>query len=376
MVDYVANATHVKRAWELSGRYVGAAIAEHAGRDFADIVQGLVPSMLLAAGAVMTTTAVGAAVGAGLGALAGGVGAAPGAVAGGSLGLSIGLGILEWLGLGVLAVYIGSGLADVAKDLDAGAQMAWTSGGSATQIDAAARRMAGAVGRLFSLVLQGIVADVSARGMAAATKQLAASRLGASLQNVFRTDAFEQALGKHILEQTKPLPNGESALGRFNAPPVVQRRAGKAAQFYSKHEASIRNEYITNVVDFLKTIDLSREVQSGSDVLRVGDEVVRYRVGTHDNPATALFATRPGTSPTDLALSWQGRTRVRYRVKAPPPDVLQTTITGLRLGKPGSRFTGHFSDSSISGGTGTQYVIPNWSTYLEEIKPFSSSRRR
>ena len=59
------------------------------------------------------------------------------------LGLSIGLGILEWLGLGVLAVYIGSGLADVAKDLDAGAQMAWTSGGSATQIDAAARRMAG-----------------------------------------------------------------------------------------------------------------------------------------------------------------------------------------------------------------------------------------
>src|SRR4029079_4067688 len=135
-----------------------------------------------------TTPAVGAAVGAGLGALAGGVGAAPGAVAGGSLGLSIGLGILEWLGLGVLAVYIGSGLADVAKDLDPGAQMAWTSGGSATQIDAAARRMAGAVGRLFSLVLQGIVADVSARGMAAATKQLAASRLGASLQNVFRTD--------------------------------------------------------------------------------------------------------------------------------------------------------------------------------------------
>ena len=375
MVDYPANAIYVKRAWDLSGRYVGAAIAEHTGSDFADIVRAFVPSMLLAAGAVMTTTALGAAVGAGLGALAGGVGAAPGAVAGGSFGLSVGLSILEWLGLGFLAVYIGSGLADVAKDIEAGAETAWKSGGSAMQIDAAARRMADGVGRLFSLVLQGIAAYVSARGIAAAMKQLSSSRLGPSLQRVFGTEAFEQALGKHILEQTKPLPNGESALGRFNAPPAVQRRAGKAAQFYSRHEASIRNEYITNVVDFMKTIDLSRDVRSGSDVLKVGDELVRYRVGTLDNPAAALFATKEGTSPTHLAMSWQNRTLVRYRVKAPPPDVLKTNLTAIRLGKPGSRFTGHFSDSAISGGTGTQYVIPNWSAYLEEIRPFSSPRR-
>lgn len=375
MVDYAANASHVKRAWTLSGRYVGAAIADRTGQDFADIVHGLIPSMLLGAGAVMTTTALGAALGAGVGALAGGVGAAPGAVAGGSLGLSVGMWILEWLGLGFLAAYIGSGLADVAKDIEAGVQTAWTSGGSATKIDAAARRMADGVGHFFSLVLEGIAMYVSARGIAGAMKQLSASRFGTSLQRVFGTEAFEQALGKHILEQTKPLPNGEAALGRINAPPAVQRRAGKAAQFYSKHEATIRNEYVTNVVDFLKTIDLSHDVQSGSSVLKVGDQLVRYRLGTLDNPASALFATKPGTSPTDLGLSWQNRTLVRYRVKAPPPDVLRTTITGIRLGKPGSRFTGHFSDDAISGGTGTQYVIPNWSAYLEEIRPVPPPKR-
>jgi hypothetical protein len=106
-----------------------------------------------------------------------------------------------------LAVYIGSGLADVAKDIEADAKTAGKSGGSATHIDAAARRMADGVGRLFSLVLQGIAAYVSAQGIAAAMKQLSSSRLGPSLQRVFGTEAFEQALGKHIVEQTKPLPN-------------------------------------------------------------------------------------------------------------------------------------------------------------------------
>jgi hypothetical protein len=47
MADYTANATYVKRAWDLSDRYVVAATIQSAGSDFADIIRGLVPSMIL-----------------------------------------------------------------------------------------------------------------------------------------------------------------------------------------------------------------------------------------------------------------------------------------------------------------------------------------
>jgi hypothetical protein len=375
MADYTANATYVRRAWDLSDRYVVAATIQSAGCDFAGIIRGLVPSMILAIGAVMTTTALGATIGAGLGALGGGVGAAPGAVAGGNVGLTVGLAILDWFGLAFLAIYIGSGLSDIGRDFQHGIQTAWTSGGAQPQIDAAARQMADGVGRFSSLLLQAVFAYVAAEGIAAGAKRLGSSRLGVSVQKFFSTDAFEQAFGKYLLERTKPLPNGSSALGRLNEPPMVQRRAGKAAKFFSRFQSSIRNDYVTNVFDFLKTVDLSQAVETGSGVLKVGDELVRYRVGASDNPASAMFLTKVGTSPTDLAISWNNRTLVRYRVKAAPPDVLKSNVTGIRLGKPGARPTGHFSDSAISGGTGTQYIVPNWSAYLEEVKQVSFQKR-
>ena len=374
MVEYAANANYVRRAWERSDRYIVAAIVEHAGNDFAEIIRSLVPSMVFALGTVVATTAVGATVGAGIGAVAGGVGAVPGAVAGGNIGLSLGVAILEWCGLAFLAVYLGASIADVGQDFERGIQTAWTSGGSPSQIDSAAKQMANGVGRFCGLLLQAIAAYVAAEGFVVVARRLGGSRLGVSVQKLFSTDAFEQALGKYILEQTKPLPGGRSALGRVGQPPLVQRRAGKAAKFFSKYRASIQNEYVPDVVAFLKTIDLSQEVRDGAGVLKVGDQLARYRTGA-DNPSTALFLTKVGTSPTDLAISWQDRMLVRYRVKAPPPDVLKTSVTGIRLGKPGKQVTGHFSDRAVSGGTGTQYIFPNWSTYLEEIKPPVSKKR-
>ncbi len=126
----------------------------------------------------------------------------------------------------------------------------------------------------------------------------------------------------------------------------------------SRFQSSIRNDYVTNVFDFLKTVDLSQAVETGSGVLKVGDELVQYRIGASDNPASAMFLTKVGASPTDLAISWNNRTLVRYTVKAAPPDVLKSSVTGIRLGKPGIRPTGHFSDSAISGGSGNAGHCP------------------
>ena len=93
-IEYAYGVLYVKQAWAQSGRYVPAAIVKHAGADFADLLSGILPAMLMSAGLVVVSTGVGASVGAGIGALAGGVNAVPGAIVGAEMGLSVGVSLL------------------------------------------------------------------------------------------------------------------------------------------------------------------------------------------------------------------------------------------------------------------------------------------
>jgi hypothetical protein len=58
-----------------------------------------------------------------------------------------------------------------------------------------------------------------------------------------------------------------------------------------------------------------------------------------------------------------------------PADVLKSHVTGKRLGASmQDKFTGHFQDSHLTGGTGVQYVIPNAELYLEPVIPKTSGK--
>lgn len=197
--DYLQRVSYVKRAWDLmEDKYGPEAILKQTGADFSELVAGILPSLLAALGAVVFTTVVGAAIGGLIGALGGGVTAIPGAIAGGEAGFSFGMWILEWLGLGFLVVYVGSGLNEVGKHFTAGITRAWNSRGSRRLIDAASREMADAVGRMFSLILQGLVALFMEEGLESAVKIVSKSRLGESLAAFVRSKAFRRLVANTL----------------------------------------------------------------------------------------------------------------------------------------------------------------------------------
>jgi hypothetical protein len=150
----------VHLAWERarSRGYIRQAISQHTREDFAQLIEGLVSGLLMAAGLVAGSMVVFSAFGAAVGFFFGGVGAGPGAVAGGRLGFLIAMEILEWLGLAFVVQYVASRLGGVNAAFSHGARTAFDSCGDPSQIDMAAHQMADAIGLLFSLILQGIVA--------------------------------------------------------------------------------------------------------------------------------------------------------------------------------------------------------------------------
>jgi len=132
--------------------------------------------LVMAMGGLVLTTGLGAVIGGAVGALGGGVGAIPGAVAGADIGLTIGNGILAWAGIGFLALYIGSHLADMSSRFKSAILIAWNSDGNRAMIEAAAREFAGGTGFFVSLVLQAFVLfltkGASKQGTAVSLSQL------------------------------------------------------------------------------------------------------------------------------------------------------------------------------------------------------------
>ena len=187
----LARLGNVSLAWDLArSRYASASIARHTGEDFLQIIRGLLDGLLMSVALVGGTAALGGVVGAVIGSLGGGVGAAPGAVVGVRLGLALGMALLEWLGVAFLAEYVAGHLGTVGSTLARGISMAWHSCGTRSEIEAAARVMAEAIGLFFSLLLQAVVAYLS-RELAGPAK----GRLGPALERLSESRMFRQARG-------------------------------------------------------------------------------------------------------------------------------------------------------------------------------------
>jgi hypothetical protein len=157
-LEYVRRLGYVDEAWtKCQIAYANEAIIKQVGEDAWTILEGILAGLIMAMPSLVLTSTVGAVVGGAVGALGAGVGAIPGAVAGAEIGLTIGNGILAWLGIGFLAIYIGSHLVEMGSRFKSAILMAWNSNGDRVTIDAAAHEFAEGTGFFVSLVLQAIV---------------------------------------------------------------------------------------------------------------------------------------------------------------------------------------------------------------------------
>ena len=348
LIDYGRRLSYVDRAWTLSTAYAPKAIVKHAGADFAKLVQDLVPSLLYALGGVLLTTIVGAAVGAAVGSLGAGVGAAPGAVAGAEVGLAVGLWMLEWLGLGFLAVYLGSALVEIVRHFKRGVTTAWESCGDPLNIQAAAAEMADGVGRFFSLVFQGIVAYAAQQGMAVALQRLSASKIGRGMSTFLKSAAFEERTITYYLER----------LGRPREPALVRQRVGVAIRFL-RDDAKLGSDAI---LELLKGIDFSSPVEvCAANTFKVGDILISNVTGAAGRWRYGNWFTKAGFSTDSVGIAKGNRAYHRFQVVKPIPSLKSRSAAIVDTWTPGRTrdvtAPGGQAGEFVGGG-GDQYFLP------------------
>jgi hypothetical protein len=209
LFDTVERVECVFEAIEKAPHYVGEYVLSETGHDLKGLYEGLVPMLALSLGVVAASTIGGAIGGAVAGALAGSP-TGPGAIAvaaaggaeGGAEGFAFGVAILEWMGIGFLAVYVGSNLGQSLNLSLAAVSIAWNAPDSPfedAEVDRAARKLADAVALVLKLVLMAMVMFLLAKGTAAAASRVA------ELAGKLRASRFGAPLADWVVENWKSL---------------------------------------------------------------------------------------------------------------------------------------------------------------------------
>ena len=191
-------------------RLAPAAVYRETGCQLGQIIDGLLPGLLQMLAALGISAMAGAGAGAAVGFFLGGVGAAPGAIVGGELGLEAGTALLTWMGLGFLAAAIGQGMGELTGVLKRAVSRAWYAPEHhfpPFETDRAAEDLALAVGILFRLILQGLLAYVLKNGAVSAS-QAAASTGQAIIRGGTRVAADATLAEVSALLRKSKLPDG------------------------------------------------------------------------------------------------------------------------------------------------------------------------
>ncbi|MGJ0427886.1 DUF6861 domain-containing protein [Methylobacter sp.] len=176
--DITERVRAVVQAYTRALRLAPAAVYRETGCQLDQIIDGLLPGLLQMLAALGISAMAGASAGAAVGFFLGGVGVAPGAIVGGELGLEAGTALLAWMGLGFLAAAIGQGMGELTGVLKRAIRCAWHAPEHRYppfEIDRAAEDLARAVGILFRLILQGLLAYVLKNGAVSASRAVAST---------------------------------------------------------------------------------------------------------------------------------------------------------------------------------------------------------
>jgi hypothetical protein len=300
--DLWARAHNVYDAALRAGRrYVWEAIVTETGYGLRAVLQGVIFGLVFSLAILGLSTAIGGAVGAAAGFavsfFAGGELAVPGALLGGELGFDAGVWLLGRLGLGLLVVYIGSNLKEIFEPLNQGVQTAWNAVLSPNPlheraIDSAARLIAKAAGVFMRVVLEGIVAYLTAKGTAMVASRLSVlvntlrkSRLGKDFANWIERNH------QKLIEDPNLKGEPERAAPKVMKPILVTaaviRNAMRGARLRTQQE-SISIPMVQRYVKMLE------EGQTPPAIKVDGDIIVE---GNHRYVAGRIFGKEPPIIP-------------------------------------------------------------------------------
>jgi hypothetical protein len=270
-LDAVGLAGFLERAGEpwrdlssavsLSMKYLPAAIRRHVEEALWAILESLALLLVGAAAVLAISTALGAAIGA----LAGGAGAAPGAAA----GFEVGMVLLNWLGLGFLAVWIGQSLVKVGSSFGKFLGQVWNAGGDATKVDAAARQFAEAIGTLCGVLLEALVMWAVSIGAAKAMGILRGTRFGKGFQSSTAGEWLARRVDAVKGGKTK-LPTPKDAWNKFswNRTATAQRLLKLFGETASEHFRPIAPNRVS-VHGELKISGRALDALSDADLIKL-----------------------------------------------------------------------------------------------------------
>ena len=206
-------------------RYAPGAILKETGRALSEILEGILPGLIMTGCAVAVCTLLGAVIGGVVGFFAFGAGAVPGAAIGAEVGFDAGVALVTYAGLGFMLVYVVGSLGDVTSAMVEGVGLAWDARGRPAEarragVHAGAEKMAHGIAIFFRLVLEAIVMFLLEKGAAAVTARL--SELMVKLKASDFGSGFPEWVGKNykgLIEDPKVNPNLRAKKSQGGAAP-------------------------------------------------------------------------------------------------------------------------------------------------------------
>jgi hypothetical protein len=218
------------KALDYSEEYKAAAIERHLEESARGIVEGLITMLKLAVAILAISTAIGAFVG---GVLGVGAGAAPGAAA----GFEVGMVIIEWLGLGMLVLWIGQSLIQLGIAFGKFLATVWDARGDDEKLKKAGWQWADAIATMIAKILEGLLMLVMARGLPKGIEAFKGTRLGSAIGET-RAAQWLSERSAAVARGDTPIPTPDAVIGKVRgtgrpgAEPAAVTTHGQAEAFH------------------------------------------------------------------------------------------------------------------------------------------------
>lgn len=338
LADFADRAEELRNDFDaairLSARYLPEAIGRHVEAALVGVLESIMYMMALAIGVLAITTAIG-----------GLVGAAPGA----AVGFEIGMVLLQWLGLGMLVVWVAQSILRVASAFGSFLVRVWNARGDQRQLDAAAQLFAEAIGTLCGVILEGLVMWAVSIGATRALAVLRGTRFGRSFNN--------SSTGRWLNERVRRVSSGETPIP---TPRAVYERLIRGVELMDANSRPV-GEF--DGIDMSGQRFVENKSAAGLDVVtprtglpqqtpaqwaarQIGAKTLRRIQAL----ATAVSTRGPSGQPAPTLAEIQGFRRLHFVIDANTPALRAAVfaeLASLRTEAPGWTFTVEFGGNVV-----------------------------
>ncbi|MET4023190.1 DUF6861 domain-containing protein [Bradyrhizobium sp. S3.2.12] len=333
----------IRTAIALSKKSLLPAIGRHVEAALLGVLHSIAMMLVMAVVVLAISTAIGAAIGA----LAGGVGAAPGAAA----GFEIGMVILNWLGLGMLLIWVAQSLASVAGAFGTFLGGVWNARGDIKKLDLAAQQFAEAVGVLCGVILEALVMWAVSIGASQAIGALQGSRFGKAFNNS-KTGEWLNERVRRVKAGEAALPTPKDALSRIvRNTELVDAKNSPIGEFDGIDMGSkkfFENKSATGIDKPNPRTGKPQQTAADWAAKQVTKKTMRRIQALRDAAGTRA---RPGTTGTVPALGEiQGFRHIHFMIDGNSPALRAAVFAELailRANNPGWTFTAAFGITVI-----------------------------